>query len=146
MLAYPNGDLIDLDTDRRLYALYWEGEGDFDDIKFDEGFVVSSEESARFLEEKLELLGLNYKESEEFITYWLPKLEKNSFNYIYFMSTEEIEKDMPIDISIKPDTTIRIRMIFHGLEQYETVQEQILEPAPERSGFTLVEWGGSEIE
>ena len=146
VLAYPNGDLIDLDTDRKLYALYWEGESNSRNAKPDKGFVVSGEDSARFLEEKLEFLGLNYKESEEFITYWLPKLEKNPFNYIYFMTTEEIEEDMPINISIKPDTTIRVRMLFQGLEQYEGVQEQILEPAPERSGFTLVEWGGSEIE
>lgn len=146
VLAYPNGDLIDLNTSKKLYALYWEGKSDFDNIKFDKGFVVSGEDSARFLEEKLELLGLNYKESEEFITYWLPKLEKNPFNYVYFMTTEEIEKDMPIEVSVKPDTTIRIRMIFQGLDQYEAIQEQILEPAPTRSGFTLVEWGGSEIE
>lgn len=30
-------------------------------------------------EEKLEILGLNYKETEEFIVYWLPKLEQNEY-------------------------------------------------------------------
>lgn len=146
VLAYPNGDLIDLSTNKKLYALYWEGTSNFDNIEFNKGFVIKSEDSAKFLEEKLEFLGLNYKESEEFITYWLPKLEKNAFNYIYFMTAEEIEKDMSINLSVEPDTTIRVRMIFKGLDQYESVQEQILEPAPERNGFTLVEWGGSEIE
>ena len=37
---------------------------------FSEGFVVKGEDSAAFLEEKLEILGLNYKEAEEFIIYW----------------------------------------------------------------------------
>ncbi|MBR3131867.1 hypothetical protein IKG33_00415 [Candidatus Saccharibacteria bacterium] len=102
-------------------------------------------DSAKFLEEKLEILGLNYKEKEEFIVYWLPKLESHNYNYIYFATEEEIEKEMPLEFSVKPDTLIRIRMIFEGLDDFKEVKEQTLTPAPERNGFTVVEWGGTDL-
>ena len=143
ILAKPNGDLIDLKTGRSLYSLYWEG-GRFKKPDFKEGFVVKGEDSAKFLEEKLEILGLNYKEAEEFIVYWLPKMEKNKYNYIKFVSQEEIESTMPLEIKPKPDTLIRVYMQFKGLPFRIKVKEQELEKAS-RSGFTVVEWGGSEL-
>ena len=92
----------------------------------------------------MEILGLNYKEAEEFIVYWLPKMEKNKYNYIKFVSQEEIENTMPLEISPKPDTVIRVYMQFKGLPFRIKVKEQELEKAS-RSGFTVVEWGGSEL-
>ncbi len=55
-----------------------------------EGFVVKGNQTIQFLEEKLAVLGLNERESEEFIVYWLPKLQKNEYNYIRFATLEEI--------------------------------------------------------
>ena len=53
---------------------------------------------------------------------------------------------MPLEFSIQPDTIIRVRMIFKGLDEYKNIEEQMLEPAPEREGFTVVEWGGTELK
>ena len=145
IVASPNGDLIDKKTGDKLYALYWEGQRDIDSLNFDTGFIVKGEDTAEFLEEKLEFLGLNYREREEFIVYWLPKLEANKYNYIYFATAEEISKDMPLEFSVQPDTVIRVGMIFEGLDEYMEIKEQSLTPAPERSGFTVVEWGGTEL-
>ena len=145
VIASPNGDLIDKKSGDRLYALYWEGKRDTEDLSFDTGFVVKGTDSADFLREKLEILGLNYKEKEEFIVYWLPKLEANKYNYIYFATAEEIAKDMPLELSVEPDTMIRVSMIFEGLDDYVELPEQVLTPAPERKGFTVVEWGGTEL-
>ncbi|MDO4742029.1 MAG: hypothetical protein Q4A79_01480 [Candidatus Saccharibacteria bacterium] len=144
VVAYPNGDLIQPDGNK-LYALYWEGQRDVSRLDLTTGFIVSREDSATFLEEKLAILGLNYKEREEFIVYWLPKLEASRYNYIYFATEEEIETEMPLTFSTQPDTIIRIRMIFRGLDEPREVEEQILAPAPERKGFTVVEWGGTEL-
>jgi len=143
--AYPNGDLIDKATGKKLYSLYWEGKKENKNIDKSTGFVVKGEDSAKFLEEKLDVLGLNYKEKEEFIVYWLPKLEANAYNYIYFESAEEIEKDMPLELSVQPDTIIRVRMVFEGLIEKKDVKEQVLTLAPERRGFTVVEWGGIDL-
>ena len=145
VMALPNGDLVDEKTGNKLYALYWEGVNNEFKADYSTGFVVEGEKSAEFLEEKLEILGLNYKEKEEFITYWLPKMEKNKFNYVYFLTEEEIEDEMPIQVSENPETVIRVRMAFRGLDEKMEVREQKLEKAPERNGFTMVEWGGIEL-
>lgn len=140
--ATPNGDLVDLATNRKLYALYWEGDrGSFEVTN--EGFVVSSSEAANFLEEKLALLGLNEREAEEFIVYWLPILEEHEYNYVRFATNEEIDNYMPLKISPNPDTTIRVLMVTQPLERPISLKEQILPATPIRSGFTVVEWGGT---
>ena len=145
VLARPDGTLTDLNTGKELYSLYWEGEdGDFEMTR--EGFVVEGNKISDFLEEKLTLLGLNSREVEEFIIYWLPKLQQNKYNYIRFASIDEINNYMPLEVEPQPDTVIRILMLFKPLENKINVDEQIFEPTPEREGFTLVEWGGSQLK
>lgn len=141
--ANPNGDLVDLKTNRKLYALYWEGIGK-PKYNLKEGFIVEGNNVAKFLEEKLELLGLNEREAEEFIVYWLPKLECNKYNYIRFSLTEEVNEYMPLEITPKPDTLIRILIQYKPLAFKINVNEQIL-PKQERKGYTIVEWGGTKI-
>jgi hypothetical protein len=145
VFAKTNGDLIDLDTGRNLYSLYYESDKDVEHKMTDEGFVIKGQDSAIFLEEKLEVLGLNEREAEEFIVYWLPILEKNKYNYIRFASAEEIDLNMPIRVNPVPDTVIRVLMITKPLDKYEKVNEQQLEKV-ERNGYTLVEWGGTIID
>lgn len=141
--ASTNGNLVDLKTGRNLYCLYWEGINT-NSSKIKKGFVVKGEDTAKFLEEKLEILGLNEREAEEFIIYWLPKMERNNYNYIRFETMEEINKNMPLEIEPSPDTLIRVMMEFKGLRNPIDVENQILEKA-ERNGYTVVEWGGTEL-
>ena len=110
-----------------------------------EGFIVKGEDTIKFLEEKLEILGLNEREAEEFIVYWLPKLESNKYNFIRFQTEEEINNNMPLEITPKPDTVIRIVMEFKGIEEPIQIQEQKLS-IPQREEFTVVEWGETEIK
>ena len=139
-----NGNIYDYKTKRNYYALYWEGKGN-DNVSFDEGFVVKGEDTTKFLEEKLEILGLNEKEINEFIIYWLPQMENNKYNIIRFKTKEEIENYMPLEISKKPDTLIRVYMDFKPLNKKISVKMQKLEKV-NRKGFTIVEWGGSIIK
>lgn len=138
-----NSNIYDYNTKRNYYALYWEG---IDNTIIDTttGFVIPGDKTISFLEEKLELLGLNEYEINEFIIYWIDKLENNPYNYIHFRTTEEINNYMPLHFSKEPDTLIRIMMDYAPLNEYITVKEQkLLEQ--NRSGFTIVEWGGRKI-
>ena len=144
VLAQSNGNLKDLATDRQLYSLYYESKSDIQFNIENEGFVVKSEDTVTFLEEKLAVLGLTDKEAEEFIIYWLPKLETNKYNYIRFATLDEINENMPLQINPNPDTIIRVLMTFKGLENPINVQEQQLE-TPDRTGFVAVEWGGIDM-
>ena len=145
VLAKEDGSLIDLSTNRNLYSLYYECESSVNFKVENDGFIVKGKDVATFLEEKLDILGLTERESEEFIVYWLPKLEANKYNYIRFATLDEINANMPLEINPNPDTVIRVLMTFKGLEKPIKVQEQQL-TTPERNGFVAVEWGGTEIK
>lgn len=141
--ASPDGTLID-QNDKEYYALYWEGEPR-KPLEINDGFVVSKEQTIPFLEEKLALLGLNSKESNEFIIFWLPILEKNNFNLIHFAGDDYLDQ-AKLNISPIPETIIRVAMVFQGLDEEIEVPMQDLTPlAKTRNGFTLVEWGGQEL-
>lgn len=139
-----NGNIYDKKTNRNYYALYWEG---IDNTKpnMTEGFVIKGEDTISFLEEKLEYLGLNEREINEFIVYWLPRMENNKYNFIRFKTIEEINKYMPLEFSKDPDTLIRVLMDFKPLNKEIKVKEQKL-IKQERKGFTIVEWGGREVK
>ena len=134
-----NGNIYDYDTKRNYYGLYWEANDNYK-LDMSEGFVVKGEDSVKFLEEKLEILGLNEYEINEFIIYWIDKLESNKYNFISFRNEKDI--NMPLEFSEEPDTLIRVMMDFKGLEEPIKVKEQKLTKV-ERNGFTIVEWGGT---
>ena len=143
VIAKPDGTLKI--GEKEYYALYYESKNKVVPQKTDTGFVVKSDDVSRFLEEKLSILGLNERESEEFIIYWLPKLQKKDYVYIRFATNDEIAKNMPLKITPEPDTTIRVLMLWQGLDKSETVKEQALAPVA-RNGYTAVEWGGTELK
>lgn len=138
--AFPDGTLIDASGKSYNY-LYWEGNSD---VKYDfsKGFCVKGEDTAEFLEEALEKLGLTRREANEFIVYWLPMMEPNPYNVISFQ-TDVYTNHAKLKINPEPDTLIRVFMAWEASDSYKRIEEQELS-APEREGFTVVEWGGSQ--
>ena len=74
-------------------------------------YCVSSAQVEAFLEESLKKLGLNEKERNDFIVYWLPIMESNPYNVVQFM-TKEYTDGAKLNISPKPDSLIRVFMVF----------------------------------
>lgn len=143
VLARPDGTLID-DKGQSYYALYWEA-NQYSGFTMNEGFCVPGKKSAEFLEKALEEIGLNRREANEFIIYWLPYLAQNKYNLIHF-STAEYEDIAQLDVVPRPETMIRVMMVYQGLDQPQDIQPQNLSKIKkERKGFTVVEWGGSEV-
>lgn len=143
VIADTDGTLIDQNTGRKLYSLYWDGKN-YTPTDMSEGFVIKGKDTINFLEEKLAILGLSEKEAEEFIIYWLPKMENSKYVFVNFRTTEEINEYMELNISKTPDTLIRVYMDFKTLESHIDIPEQQLIPVT-RTGFTVVEWGGCQI-
>ena len=139
VLAKSNGDLYD-STGRYYYGLYWE-EFKNHDIDFKTGFYVTKENAIKFLEEKLDILGFNNREANEFIMYWLPILESNEKSLVYFELTEEREKYNKINIKPTPDSLLRVAIHVKKVDKEVNIKEQEL-PTFKRVGFTAVEWGG----
>lgn len=143
--AEPDGTLTD-NSGRQYYCLYWEADI-FDSLVPDKstGFVVKGEDTAEFLREKALALGLTEKEANEFIIYWLPMMEDNAYNYVYF-SIDEYKEMARLNIEPGSDTSIRFAMLWQALDAPIEVTEQKLPETPKRQGFTVVEWGGAQIE
>lgn len=139
--AMPDGTLFD-ENGKEYYCLYWEGASDAE-YDFSKGFCVPGNETAAFLESSLEKLGLSPKEANEFIIYWLPRMEQNAYNLISFQN-EAYTESAKLEIIPEPDTLIRVFMTWKALDEPIDIEPQELS-APERNGFTAVEWGGAEI-
>ena len=137
--AYPNGDLYDKDN-KYYYGLYWEEKLNHR-VNFNEGFYVTKDNAIDFLEEKLSYIGLNDRERNEFIMYWLPILEKNGKNLVYFELTEERNKNSKINISPNVDSILRIAIHVKKVNSEVNIKEEKLTRF-KRVGFTAVEWGG----
>ncbi|PJJ07971.1 TonB-dependent receptor-like protein [Flavobacterium sp. 1] len=144
--AYPDGRIFEKKTKRFYNSLFWDGNQKFSDnhYQYKSGFVVSKNDLTVFLIEKLEIMGLNNLEINEFVQYWLPVLEKNETNFIHFYVNSDYDVISKNIVFPKPDTSIRIFMDFYGLDEKIKIQEQKL-VKQERKGFTLVEWGGSDV-
>ena len=137
--ANKNGDLKDKDN-KYYYGLYWEENGSIN-VKFNEGFYVTKDNAIEFLEEKLTTIGLNDREKNEFIMYWLPILEKNEKNLVYFELTKSREAYNKLNINPKPDSLLRVAIHIKKVDKKINIKAQKLTTF-ERKGFTAVEWGG----
>lgn len=143
--AEPDGTLTD-SKGRKYSYLYWEGDIN---IKpdMDKGFCVKGEDTAAFLEDSLKQLGLTDKEADDFITYWLPMMQGNEYNVISFQ-TKAYEEVAALHVSPRPDTVIRVNMLWYPSKVKVNIRPQELGSMnpPERKGFTVVEWGGEEYK
>ena len=134
--AKPNGEI--LIKNKKYPYLFWEAET-YNPQEQNEGFLVTNENAEEFLEEKLEILELTEKEKTDFITYWLPVL----LSLCTFQS-KKFFNNFELNISPKPDSLIRVFLTIKKLDTPVNIKEQNLESV-ERKGFTVIEWGGSEI-
>lgn len=145
--AFPDGHLLNSVDGRSYDYLFWEGKTSMVFGSFDKSICVKGEDTVEFLEAYLTAAGLNDSEIDDFISFWLPKMECNKYNLISFPN-DEYADSARLNVSPAPDTEIRVFMVFKALdEEIEVPSEHMLE-MPEiqaREGFTVVEWGGSEI-
>lgn len=142
VIAEPSGRLTNIEDNHEYSYLFWEGSS-VKDWEIEQGFVVKGIDTASFLQEKLAYLGLEPKEYNEFIVYWLPKMQDNPYNLIYFAGSDYTET-AKLTISPEPDSLLRVFMVFEPLEASIEIEEQVLESFI-RDGFTVIEWGGTEI-
>lgn len=129
-------------SDREYYGLYYESIPNYE-CTFETGFYVTGENAASFLEEKMDYMGFNNRETDEFIMYWLPILERNEQSLVYFEETLERNEESPLIFSTAPDTLIRTCIHIKKVDAPIDMVPQELTHV-ERSGFTVTEWGGQE--
>lgn len=138
--AYPDGRLVNKADGTEHYYLFWDGSKRID-WRFDSGFCVKGSETEEFLRKVLPYMGLTAREYNDFITYWVPKLAGSPYNLITFAG-EQYEQLAPLTVSPAPDSILRVHMVYKPLTAPVEIPEQTLKPFT-RTGFTVVEWGGT---
>ncbi|OGH71396.1 MAG: hypothetical protein A2921_04615 [Candidatus Magasanikbacteria bacterium RIFCSPLOWO2_01_FULL_43_20b] len=138
--ATPQSDLFNYADKTNYPYLFWEGRA-YGFTTPDNGFVMSKDEVGVKMTQILGQLGLNGKETKDFLEFWQPKLEVKPYVFVTFVPQREFDKAAPLSVNPKPDTIIRVFMDYTLLDApIEVAPMQI--KTPERKGFTVVEWGG----
>ena len=84
------------------------------------------------------------KEYNEFIVYWYPIMMNNKYNLVHF-AWEKYTEHAPLEIIPKPDSMLRVFMLIKALDEKIEIKPQVLEKF-KRKGFSVIEWGGSELK
>lgn len=143
VLAQPDGTLTNRTDGKDYPYLFWEGNPAHLDFDMSQGFVVAGKDTKTFLQNQLLAMGLNQNETHAFIEYWLPRMAGNLYNQIHFAGSE-YTKLAPLHITPQPESLLRVFMAYKPLHKPVEVSPQTF-PTFERTGFTAVEWGGTEL-
>ncbi len=142
--AYPDGKIVNKADGTHHRYLFWDAVNCRTRFDISKGFCVAGSDTESFLKGKLTYMGLTEDEMNEFIVYWLPLMEHNKYNLITFQS-DAYTDSAKLNISPTPDSILRIFMVYVPLDDAIDIEPQQLSTF-ERTGFTVVEWGGSNIQ
>ena len=149
MITSEDGTLYDKDGNEYSY-IFWEA-SDYGNHAFDQGFCVKGSDTAEFLREKLSEIGLTPREYNEFIVFWMPKMQDNPYNIIRFEGLDpNDEYNQHFELSVTDgeneltDSMLRVFMVWEASDAYQEIEPQEFHGF-DRNGFTIVEWGGTEV-
>lgn len=143
VIAHPDGTVTDPADGKNYPYLYWEVSMKFN-CDFKNGFLIPGDSVDFYLHKILPQTGLNAKEQNDFSEYWSPVLKANKFNLVTFPN-EVYERKAELIVHPKPEKIIRVFMAFKSVNERTAITPQEFHPVS-RSGFTLVEWGGVNLD
>ncbi|WP_051411391.1 hypothetical protein [Ruminococcus flavefaciens] len=124
--AYPDGSLLNKADGTNHKYLFWESVNARTRFDFSKDFCVAGSDTESFLKEKLTYMGLTEEEMNEFIVYWLPKMEHNKYNLIAYQG-DVYTNSAKLSITPTPDSLLRIFMAYVPLEVKVDIEPQQLE-------------------
>ena len=93
----------------------------------------------------LKQIGFNEKEIGDFVEYWIPRLQTKPYYFVTLIPENVINEKEKLTFSKQPDTLIRTRVIFEGLDYPVSVSPLSSIPSHARSGFVATDWGGTIV-
>jgi len=130
--AYPDG-LID----GHLGYLFYEARvpGGFQTA---EGWVLPGDDLAAAFRARLEALGLQGREVDDFVDHWTPRLAGAAAVEVY---PQDAEPRVTLDLTPRPDALRRIWLLVRPVSRARTLPEPAPLPPLQRAGLVAVEWG-----
>lgn len=143
--VYPSGQ-IEINGQKYPY-LFWDSKQEFVFKKHTNGYHISKKDIVSFLENQLSNSGLNATEKTDFITYWGPRLMQYESVFIQFYLQEDCNQFATIQCDPAPTAINRLYIAFSEWnENLNTYIHPVELPAFERTGFSVLEWGGFELK
>jgi hypothetical protein len=138
-VANPNGQLT---VGGKVFdSLFWEGIGNGEYPAVTSGTVVANAEVKNTITSQLSYIGLNAKETNDFLDFWMPKMPSTPYVRLSWLQNNEMDKLAPLAISPTPTSVIRVFLDFEGFNNQIGLPSQKLTPMT-RTGFSVIEWGG----
>ena len=105
------------------------------------GWCISQKNLRNELDDLLLKIGLNEQETEEFLNYWLNRLQDYKYYKIFPVVNQQLEEYVELEITPPAKTSFRVWFFFQGCDKLEEL------PSPQinkfvREGTTVIEWGG----
>ena len=141
--ASPDGTLLNKADGTHHRYLFWDSVNANNVFDLSQGYCVAGSDTENFLRRTLTEMGLTESEMNEFIVYWLPRMEHNPYNLITFQGKAYTDS-AKLHITPEPDSICRIFMTYLPLDHAIEIEPQKLSTF-ERTGFAVVEWGGTEL-
>ncbi len=124
---------------RKYEFLFYEA--DLPDVwQYDSGWVTAQKDLPFFFAMNLRNYGFNKKEIYDFVDYWIPRLKDAPFYGIWPQHTAQIDHVIPLKLSQRADSRLRLFYIIRDMTEYVELKEPNIPPF-ERKGFVVTEWG-----
>ena len=145
--VHPDGSL---EKEGAAYRyLFWESEQNIPSelLEKNTGKIVVGSEAVKYLEIQMKEFGMTSEERADFITFWGPILQTKSNLYIYLLFNEVCDEFASLDITPKPTEIGRFYVLWAEVpDDYNPPLETQTVPRMKRNGFTVLEWGGAEVD
>lgn len=105
------------------------------------GWCVETNELESFFRKNMTDYGFKGNEIDDYIDYWIPRLDEYAYYAIYPQTKSIIDHAIVLDLSKKPDHLLRLFYIIKGHNQKPN---DIPEPSIDvfkREGYFVTEWG-----
>lgn len=168
VLPVSQGGLLGV-AGTKVSSLFWESESVTsaislpDAVNASNSVLLSFENVLPYLERVLRSLSMTDTAATDFMQYWIPNFvriaEKGQKIALRFVSQDEMDKHVSLDISPAPDVVNRVFMLFRGVSDTEapawSTSKRIAEHewldiagvnslAFDNSKYRVLEWGGCE--
>lgn len=144
VVADPSGKITTPLTLSDYPYLYYEAQLKGVDLPKD-GFVYTRQDLPKSLKSLMETIGFNEKETSDFLSYWLPRLTDKPYYFVTLLPENVINQKEKLSFSINPDSLIRSRFVFEGLDAPISVKPLANITSHQRTGFTVTDWGGTLV-
>ncbi len=103
--------------------------------------VVSADNLTTGLKDLALRLSLNEEEATDLADYWTANLPEAKYYKIGLLNGSNIDALEPLDISPKPDSVYRVRLLFKATNEQVSSTTRFFGDF-DRNGFSVVDWGG----